>query len=298
MLIHASLLPKELVMTALRRQMLLDLQARNYAPNTQRLYVNHVARFALHFGRSPAQLGLKDVRAYLHHLVEDTDLSWSYFNQAVCALRFLYRVTLGRRWMIEHLPFPRREKRLPTVLSQGEVVRFFEAVRHPKHRALLLTAYAAGLRVSELVALKLRDVDSQRMVIHVRQAKGRKDRLVTLSPVLLEELRAYARWERSPEWLFPGQDPAQPLTTRSVQKACQRASEAAGLGKRVTVHTLRHSYATHLLEAGTDLRVVQTLLGHASLRTTALYTHVSNERLQEVTSPLDRLQLPKVPHEL
>jgi len=285
-------------MTTLRRQMLLDLQARNYPPSTQKLYVNHVARFALHFGRSPAELSQKEVRAYLHHLVEDTDLSWSYFNQTVCALRFLYRVTLGRPWMIEHLPFPRKEKRLPTVLSQAEVVRFFEAVSHPKHRALLRTAYAAGLRVSELVALRLRDVDSQRMVIHVHQAKGRKDRLVTLSPVLLEELRAYARGGRSPEWLFPGRDPARPLTTRSVQRACQRASEAAGLGKRVTVHTLRHSYATHLLEAGTDLRVVQTLLGHASLQTTALYTHVSNDRLQKVTSPLDRLQLPKAPHEL
>jgi len=278
-------------MTPLRRRMLSDLRTRNYAANTQKLYVQHVARFAAHFGRSPAKLGPKEVRAYLRHLVENKEVSWSYFNQAVCALRFLYRVTLGRRWMIEHLPFPRQERRLPTVLSREEVARFFGAVTNRKHRVVLLIAYAAGLRVSELVALRLGDVDSERMVIHVRQGKGRKDRLVTLSPVLLEELRAYVRWVQPSEWLFPGQDPTRHLHARTVQKACQRASEAADLGKRVTVHTLRHSYATHLLEAGTDLRVVQTLLGHTCLRTTAMYTHVSNQRLQEVTSPLDRLEL-------
>ena len=283
-------------MTALRRRMLSDLRTRNYAANTQKLYVHHVARFAGHFGRSPAKLGPREVRAYLDHLVEGEQVSWSYFNQAVCALRFLYRVTLGHRWMIEHLPFPRQEKRLPTVLSREEVARFFGAVTNRKHRVVLLIAYAAGLRVSELVALRLGDVDSERMVIHVRQGKGRKDRLVTLSPVLLEELRAYVRWVQPSEWLFPGQDPARHLHARTVQKACKRASEAADLGKRVTVHTLRHSYATHLLEAGTDLRVVQTLLGHTCLRTTAIYTHVSNQRLQEVTSPLDRLELANGPH--
>jgi integrase/recombinase XerD len=283
-------------MTPLRRRMLSDLRTRNYAANTQKVYVHHVARFAAHFGRSPSKLGPREVRAYLDHLVEGEQVSWSYFNQAVCALRFLYRVTLGRRWMIEHLPFPRQEKRLPTVLSREEVARFFGAVTNRKHRVVLLIAYAAGLRVSELVALRLGDVDSERMVIHVRQGKGRKDRLVTLSPVLLEELRAYVRWVQPSEWLFPGQDPARHLHARTVQKACKRASEAADLGKRVTVHTLRHSYATHLLEAGTDLRVVQTLLGHTCLRTTAIYTHVSNQRLQEVTSPLDRLELANGPH--
>jgi site-specific recombinase XerD len=250
-----------------------------------------VARFALHFGRSPAELGPKEVRAYLQQLVESKKVSWSYFNQAVCALRFLYRVTLDRRWVIEHLPFPRQERRLPTVLSRGEVARFFKAVRNQKHRVVLLIAYAAGLRISELVALRVGDVDAERMMIHVRQGKGRKDRLVTLSPVLLKELRGYLRWAAPAEWLFPGRDPSRHLHARSVQKACQRASEAADLGKRVTVHTLRHSYATHLLEAGTDLRVVQTLLGHASIRTTAIYTHVSNERLQQVRSPLDGLKL-------
>jgi len=278
-------------MTPLRRRMLADLRIRNYAPNMQKLYVHHVARFAAHFGRSPADLGQEDVRAYLQHLVDKRKVSWSYFKQAVAAIRFLFRVTLDRPWMIEHLPVPRQERRLPTILSQDEVARFFKAVTSPKHRVLLLIAYAAGLRISELVSLRVRDVDSERMMIHVRQGKGRKDRLVTLSPVLLEELRTYVRWARPVDWLFPGRDPARHLQARTVQKACQRASAAAGLGKRITAHTLRHSYATHLLEAGTDLRVVQTLLGHASMQTTAIYTHVSMARLQEVRSPLDSLHL-------
>jgi integrase/recombinase XerD len=278
-------------MTPLRRRMLADLRIRDYSPNTLKVYVHHVARFALYFGRSPADLGPEEARAYLHHLVEEKNVSWSYFKQAVCAIRFLYEVTLQREFMLAHLPFPRRERRLPTVLSPDEVTRFFNAVRNPKHRVLLLIAYAAGLRVSELVALRVGDVDAERMVIHVRQGKGGKDRMVTLSPVLLEELRAYRCWEAPSDWLFPGQDPARHLRARTVQKACQRASEAADLGKRVTAHTLRHSYATHLLEAGTDLRLVQTLLGHGSIRTTAIYTHVSNERLQRVRSPLDGLAL-------
>jgi site-specific recombinase XerD len=205
--------------------------------------------------------------------VEERKVSWSYINQVICALRFLYRVTLGQPQSIEPVVFPRKERRLPTVLSPEEVVRFFEAVRNPKHRVLLLTAYAAGLRVSELVGLRLEDVDSKRMV-------------------MLEELRSYARWARPRKWLFAGQDPARPLGVRAVQKACQRAGEAAGLGKRVSVHTLRHSFATHLVETGTDLRLVQTLLGHSSLRTTAIYTHVSNDRLQQTPSPLERLELP------
>ena len=279
-------------MTSLRQRMIEDLRIRNYAPNTRKLYVEHVARFALHFGRSPAELGGEEIRGYLHHLVEERKVSWSYINQVICALRFLYRVTLGQPQSIEPVVFPRKERRLPTVLSPEEVVRFFEAVRNPKHRVLLLTAYAAGLRVSELVGLRLEDVDSKRMVIHVRRSKGNKDRIVMLSPVLLEELRSYARWARPRKWLFAGQDPARPLGVRAVQKACQRAGEAAGLGKRVSVHTLRHSFATHLVETGTDLRLVQTLLGHSSLRTTAIYTHVSNDRLQQTPSPLERLELP------
>lgn len=280
-------------MTALRRRMQSDLQIRNYSPSTERVYVGHVARFAVHFGRCPSELGAEEARAYLSHLVKEQRVSWSYYNQAVSALRFLYRVTLARPEMIARLPYPRRVKRLPTVLGAAEVVRLLEAVENPKHRLLLLVAYAAGLRVSEIVGLRVADIDSDRMTIRVRQGKGKKDRQVMLSPVLLKELRAYCRRARPTHWLFPGQKPGRPLTSRLLQRVCRKAAKAAGLdtgGRRVTAHTLRHSFATHLLEAGTDLRVIQTLLGHRSVSTTALYTHVSTDRIRSIVSPLDRLE--------
>jgi integrase/recombinase XerD len=284
--------PEELTMTALRRRMLSDLEVRNYSPSTRRIYVSHVARFARHFGRSPSELGSEEARAYVSHLVEEKKISLSYYNQVVSALRFLYRVTLDRPEMIGRLPRPRREKRLPTVLSRDEVVRLLHAVENPTHRLLLLVAYAGGLRVSEVVGLRVNDIDSERMVIHVRQGKGRKDRQVMLSPVLLEELRRYWRRAQPREWLFPGQTAGRPRTCRSVQRICKKAAEAAGLseGRRISVHTLRHSFATHLLESGTDLRVIQTLLGHSSVRTTTCYTHVSTDRLRSIVSPLDRLE--------
>jgi site-specific recombinase XerD len=191
--------------------------------------------------------------------------------------------------MIPHLPFPRQEKRLPTVLSVEEVTRFFQAVTHRRDRVALLTIYAAGLRISETLNLKPEDIDSDRMLIHVRQGKGKKDRMVMLSPKLLEELRLYVRWTRPFHWLFPGSDPTQPLSTRALQRTCRLTGERAGITKRVTPHVLRHSFATHLLDAGTDLRVIQTLLGHRSLTTTTRYTHVSTQRVQDTTSPLDRL---------
>ena len=279
-------------MTALRRRMLADLRLRNYSPRTEKVYVSHVAGFARHYGRSPEELGPEEVRAYLQHLMEEKRVSRSAFNQTVCALRFLYRITLERPETIARLPYARREKRLPAILSPDEVGRLLEAVEDRRHRLVLVTVYAAGLRVSEVVALRLSDIDSERMTIQVRQGKGRKDRLVMLSPVLLEELRRYCRWARPADWLFPGQKPGRPLTTRTVQKVCQKAVAAAGLGseRRITVHTLRHSFATHLLEEGTDLRVIQTLLGHSSLRSTAVYTHVSTHRLRRTVSPLDRLE--------
>jgi integrase/recombinase XerD len=294
-----SLQPKEVVMTPLRQRMLADMKLRNFASSTQRLYVAHVARFAAHYGRSPSDMGAEEARQYFQHLIETDGVSWSYFNQAVCALRFLYQVTLQRPEMIAHLPFPRQEKRLPTVLSEEEVTRFFQAVRQPRDRVALLTMYAAGLRVSEALGLKPTDIDSDRMLIHVRQGKGRKDRIVMLSKTLLEELRVYVRWARPQHWLFPGTDPTQPLCSRTLQRTCRLSGERAGITKRVTPHVLRHSFATHLLDAGTDLRVIQTLLGHRSLSTTAIYTHVSTRRLQATTSPLDRLSdlAPPVPNE-
>ena len=276
-------------MTSLRQRMLADMKLRNLAPGTQRLYLTRVARFAAHYDQCPSQLGAEDVKTYLHHLIETQDVSWSFFNQAVCALRFLYQVTLERPEMIPHLPFPRQEKRLPTVLSEEEVTRFFQAVTHRRDRVVLLTLYACGLRISEALGLKPADIDSDRMLIHVRQGKGNRDRMVMLSPKLLDELRLYVRWARPHYWLFPGTDPTQPLCTRTLQRTCRLTGERAGITKRVTPHVLRHSFATHLLDAGTDLRVIQTLLGHRSLTTTAVYTHVSTRRLQATTSPLDRL---------
>jgi site-specific recombinase XerD len=276
-------------MTALRQRMLADMKLRNFAPSTQRLYLTRVARFAAHYGQCPSKLGPEEARRYFHHLIESQKVSWSFFNQAVCALRFLYQVTLQRPEMIPHLPFPRQEKRLPTVLSEEEVTRFFQAVSHPRDRVVLLTMYAAGLRVSEALRLKPADIDSDRMLIHVQQGKGKKDRMVMLSPTLLEELRLYVRWARPHHWLFPGMDPTQPLCNRALQRTCRLTGERAQITKRVTPHVLRHSFATHLLDAGTDLRVIQTLLGHRRLTTTAIYTHVSTLRLQATISPLDRL---------
>jgi site-specific recombinase XerD len=274
-------------MTALRTRMLEDLRLRNYSPKTQRIYVGGVAAFAAHFGRSPEVLGREEIRSYLLHLRDHRRVSWSSFNQAVAALRFLYRYTLDRADVVPHIPYPRGERRLPTVLSVVEVQRFLAAIGNVKHRAALTTAYAAGLRVSEVVGLRVGDVDSQRMVIHVRQGKGRKDRMVMLSTQLLALLREYVGAVRPGEWLFPGAVPARPLTVRSLQHACAKAARVSGLQKPVTVHTLRHSFATHLLEAGTDLRAIQTLLGHGSVRTTQRYTHVSTLRLQSIRSPLD-----------
>ena len=226
------------------------------------------------------------------------DVSWSYYNQALCALRFVYNITLGKDWILKSIVCPKQEKKLPVVLSPAEVGQFFQAITNLKHRAILMTAYAAGLRVSEVVALRVEDIDSQRMVIRVRQAKGRKDRYVMLSPRLLDLLREY--WKarrrrpdlRSNPWLFPGQNPDRPMTSKPVHMACKAVREASGLSKHVTVHTLRHSFATHLLEAGTDIRTIQVLLGHRSIKTTALYTHVSTATLEATHSPLDRLDDP------
>jgi integrase/recombinase XerD len=280
-------------MTPLRQRMLEDLQRRNYSPRTQTTYVDHVARFAEHFGRSPDDLGPEEIRAYQLHLVE-RKVSWSLFNQAVCALRFLYRFTLPRDWSVDQIPYPRKSKRLPTVLSPEEVQRLIDATRNRKHRLVLMTLYATGLRVSEATHLQVQDIDSARMVIRVRQGKGQSDRLVMLSPILLDELRSYWRWCRPQLWLFPGSPPSKPIHVTAIQKACKRARLDAGISKPVSCHTLRHSFATHLLEGGTDLRLIQTLLGHRSVTTTQRYTHVATPRIVSTASPLDRLRLEEV----
>ncbi len=281
-------------MSPLRRRMIEDMTIRNLSPATQEAYVYAVAKFSRHFGKSPDQLDLESVRAYQVHLVAG-GISWSGLNQAVCALRFLYGVTLGQAAVPERIAHAREPQKLPEVLSADEVVRFLEAVPSMKSRAALTTAYAAGLRVSEVVHLKLADIDSARMVIRVEQGKGRKDRYVMLSTQLLAILRTYWRLARPTLWLFPGREADRPLEPTTLHAACRSASVAAGLTKRVTVHTLRHSFATHLLEGGTDIRIIQVLLGHRDLTTTARYTRVATSTLAATPSPLDRLRLAVMP---
>ena len=276
-------------MTPLRQRMIEDMKLRNLSPRTIGAYVMRAAAFARYFRRSPAALGREEVRAYLLHLVQEKKVSWSMYNQTVAALKFLYEVTLNREGVMVRVRCPKQPKRLPVVLSLEEVTRFFGAIIGVKHRAILMTAYAAGLRISEVVALRVEDIDSKRMVLHVRQGKGRKDRNVMLSPRLLTLLREYWKIARPTDWLFPGQIPGQPITAGMVHRICVQAAHAAGLDKHVTVHTLRHSFATHLLEAGTNIRTIQMLLGHRNINTTAVYTHVSPIALETTRSPLDQL---------
>jgi site-specific recombinase XerD len=261
-------------MSALRERMITDLRVRNYSPRTIKCYVWCVARFARHFGTSPTALGVEQIRRYQSHLVETKHASWTVINQTVCALRFLYGVTLQRPTTIEFIPFPRQPKTLPVVLSRPEVARFLAAVAHPKHRAVLTTMYATGVRLSEALQLRVSDVDSARACVRVAQGKGQQDRYTLLPPTLLEALRSYWRLTHPTTWLFPGRRPDQPLTVTAIQRRCAPAARRAGLTKPVSTHTMRHCFATHLLEAGVDLRTIQQLLGHRHLETTAVYLHV------------------------
>jgi integrase/recombinase XerD len=281
-------------MSPLRRRMIDDMTVRNLSPATQRSYVHAVAKFARFFGRSPERLDLEDVRAFQVHLVAG-GMSWPALNQTVCALRFLYGVTLRQADLPERIAYAREPQKLPVVLSTEEVVRFLEAVPSLKCRAALTTAYAAGLRASEVASLKVADLDSSRMVIRVQQGKGGRDRYVMLSSQLLGILRAYWRLARPPHWLFPRQDGEQPIHPATLNAACHSACAAAGLGKRVTVHTLRHSFATHLLESGTDIRIIQALLGHRNVNTTARYAQVATSTIGGTPSPLDHLHLEVTP---
>lgn len=279
-------------MTTLRQRMTDDLRLRNRSLRTINTYIACVAHFARHFGKSPELLGPEEIRQYQVYLVEQRHVSWSYFNQAVCALRFLYRHTLGRDWAVAHIPFPRQPRKLPVILSQAEVIRFLHAIKKIKFRAMLMTAYATGLRLSEVTHLRVSDIDSQRLVIRVRQGKGQKDRYVMLSPKLLEVLRLYWRAERPATWLFPSLRKEQPINHSVVQRACRQAGLDAGLSKPVTVRMLRHCFATHLVETGTDIRIIQSLLGHSHLSTTQIYTHVSAKTVRATASPLDLLAYP------
>jgi integrase/recombinase XerD len=281
--------------TRLRKLMLDELQRRNYAQSTVRTYVKAIEDFARYFGKSPERLGPEHIRQYQVHLFRDRKLSAETVEGRGAALRFLYVKTLRRPYLPEQIPFPKRGRRLPSVLSQDEVALLIDSAKNLMHRAILMTLYATGLRRAELCRLKVADVDSERMVIHVREGKGGRDRDVLLSPKLLETLREYWRWMKPKTWLFPGMinnwRADVPVDTKVVWAAVRAAKERAGITKRVSPHTLRHSFATHMLEAGADLRTIQVLLGHAKLADTSVYLHLSRRHLQAVASPLEALDL-------
>lgn len=278
-------------MTPLRKRMLEDMQIRNLSPHTIDGYLRYVAQFAKHFKTSPDQLGPEHVRNYQLHLLNQ-QVDQSIVIQTVCALRFLYEKTLHRPWTVEYIPFPKKIKKLPIILSRDEVQTLLRTPRHLKHRVILATLYTTGLRVSELCRLQGTDIDSGRMVVVVRQGKGKKDRQVGLSPHLLPLLRRYWKLYGLQSWLFPGARIREPMTRSGVEWLCQKAGQTAQLTKAVYPHLLRHTYATHLLEAGMDLRSIQLLLGHASLSSTSIYLHVANPTLQTTRSPLSTLALP------
>jgi site-specific recombinase XerD len=280
-------------MTPLRQRFLDDLQLRNYSPRTQQTYLRHIVHFSKHFGRSPDQLGPEEIRAYQLYLRNDHQASWSAFNQAVCALRFLYRVTLQAPFAVSLIPYGKRPKALPAVLSREEVAQLFACVPQPLERLMLQTTYACGLRASELLGLRVPDIDSSRMLLWVRHGKGNKDRGVPLSPALLEILRAYWQQQRPTTWLFPGKTPSGQRSLGALQRLVRRAVLASGLTKKVSLHTLRHSYATHLLEAGVDVVTIQRLLGHRDLDTTARYLHLTTPQLGRTPGLLEGL--PAVP---
>ena len=270
--------------------MIEDMSMRRLAPKTQKDYIQIIKNLAVFLGRSPDRASFEDIRRFQLH-VAARGVGAGAINRNVSALRFFFRVTLKRYAIVEHTHFIHEPRKLPVVLSAEEVVRLLDAAPGLKYRAALSVAYGAGLRAAEVVSLKVSDIDSKRMLIRVEQGKGRKDRNVMLSPHLLDLLRAWWRAARPQGWLFPGRDPVQPMTTRQLNRACHAAAHLAEINKRVSLHTLRHSFATHLLEQHTDIRVIQVLLGHAKLDNTALYTRVATKMISEVMSPLEHIAL-------
>jgi integrase/recombinase XerD len=274
----------------LRQRMIEDMSLRHFGEKTQKDYIRAIKNLTIFLGRSPETATAEDLRLFQLHLTESRVRPPS-INFTVTALRFFFTVTLDRTDAIKHLTFVPDPRKIPIVLSPEEVVRLLEAAPGVKYKAAFSVAYGAGLRVSEVVSLKVSDIDSERMLLRVEQGKGRKDRHAMLSPVLLELLRDWWRIARPKAWLFPGRDPLQPMSTRQINRACHAAADMARITKRVTPHTLRHSFATHLLEQNTDIRVIQVLLGHAKIDTTALYTHIATNTIRAVMSPLERLSL-------
>lgn len=285
-------------MTSLRKQMIRELELQRKSPRTIVAYVSAVAELAAHFGRSPEKISVEEIRTFIHKLVTERKLAYSTCNQKLAGLKFFYRQVLGQEDFDLRIP-AKRSRRLPEPFSREEVARLLEAAQpNPKHRMVLATAYATGLRVSELVRLQLADIHSERMLIRVNQGKGRKDRYTLLSPQLLRELRNYWQLYRPAVWLFPGRTPTEPLTLNTAQEIFYKAKRLAKLQRGHGIHTLRHSFASHLLEAGLDLPTLQRLLGHTSLATTANYLHVTEKRLASVGSPFDLLELPQAKKQL
>jgi len=274
----------------LRRRMIEDMTVRKFTLKTQNDYIRVVKNFTIFLGRSPDTASNEDLRLFQLHLSENR-VGAPTINFTISALRFFFTVTLDRADAVRHLTFVHEPRKLPVVLSPEEVARFLEAAPGVKYKAAFSAAYGAGLRVSEVASLKVSDIDSERMMLRIEQGKGRKDRYAMLSPVLLELLRDWWRIARPKAWLFPGRDPLQPMSTRQLNRACHVAANMAEITKRVSPHTLRHSFATHLLEQNTDIRVIQVLLGHAKVDTTALYAHIATNTIRAVMSPLERLSL-------
>jgi len=276
--------------------MLEDMQVRNFSPHTQDAYLQQVSRFARHCGQPPAGLGPEEIRAYQVYLTNEKKLAPSSILIAVAALRFFYKVTLKKEWPFDEvIPAPKKPQTLPVVLSPEEVVQFLDYVKKPKHRTILTTCYAAGLRISEAVRLTIPAIDSHRMVLRVEQGKGQKDRYVMLSPKLLEILRDWWRLNRPTHWLFPGDRPDHPITRGAVERECQDAHRRCRIAKPITPHSMRHAFAVHLLEACTDVRTIQLLLRHRSLATTARYLRIATSKVCSTSSPLDLLPRPVPP---
>ena len=279
-------------MTALRKRMLEELQRRNYSPETARLYLGTVKEFARYFGKSPDKLGQEDLRQYQLYLLNERKLSVGTIVARIAALRFFFVKVLRRPYRQVDLVYPKQSERLPVILSEEEVARLIESASSSYHRVILMTLYGTGLRREELCRLKLTDIDSQRMVIHVRQGKGNRDREVTLSPRLLEVLREYWKWRKPKIFLFPSQQrkrQEKPIDSKTVYHAVREAARRADIKKKVAPHLLRHSWATHLLERGTDLKTIQVLLGHVDLESTTIYLHLSQRHLQAIQNPVDLL---------
>lgn len=277
----------------LRQRFIQDMRVRNLAPKTQQEYLRWTIKFSQHCGKSPAELQPEDIRNWLVHLVEVEKKSISTYGVAAAALRFLYAQTLHRQWVLPYIALPKREKRLPDILSQGEMAALLEVQLTLKERVLLSAIYAGGLRNTEACRLKVTDIDSHRMVLKIVQGKGRKDRYIALSTRLLEDLRAYWKAYRPSTWLFPNKDGSGPITASAVRAICKRAAKVAGLTKHVTPRTLRHCFATHQLEKGEQLSKIQLAMGHRSIRSTSVYTHIATTTVCAMQSPLDRL--PRLP---